>query len=109
MIATPQFQIPAALEDWQARRAEIRARLLVDLLAFPPRPATPRVLELTRELRDGYTLKRLVLDNGAGATIPGCYLIPEGAGLLNLIRNDNTGIFPRQYPCTKQVMMSLFV
>ncbi len=78
-MSAPELNIPAALEDWLTQRAAIRARLL-DLLAFPPRPDAPRVLSLTREPRDGYTLERLVLDNGAGAVIPGYCLIPEGAG-----------------------------
>lgn len=77
--AAPELLVPATLDAWQAQRADLRAQLL-GLLAFPPCPRVPRVVRMQREARDGYTLERLALDNGAGAVMPGYCLIPEGEG-----------------------------
>lgn len=78
-MVAPEWSAPATLTDWLAQRTRLREQLLA-LLAFPARPALPRVLDVQREVRAGYALERLTLDNGAGATMPGYCLIPAGEG-----------------------------
>src|SRR4029453_10481509 len=45
---------------------------------LPPRPAPPRVRRVTRELRPGYTLEKVALDNGADGEVRAPLLVPEG-------------------------------
>ena len=75
--APPAFVAPATREDWELRRAGIRQELWKLLGALPPRPEKPNVRILSRELREGYTVEKFEFDNGAGAVVPGYFLMPE--------------------------------
>jgi dienelactone hydrolase len=44
---------------------------------LPPRPKVPEVEILSREDRGDYVLEKFQFDNGAGATVPGCLLLPK--------------------------------
>ncbi len=68
---------PAHLAEWEAAKPELRA-LLWRLLGEMPPPFTPQAAITSREPRDGYTLEKLEYDNGAGATVYGCLLLPDG-------------------------------
>lgn len=68
---------PASAEEWGKRREEIR-RTLRELFGrqpplFVPRPTVDRVEE-----RAGYALEHFTFDNGAGDTVYGYTMVPEG-------------------------------
>ena len=75
----PPFAAPASREAWEIERREIRAELLKLLGRLPPRPRTPTVQTLSREVRVGYVVEKFRFDNGAGAVIPGYLLLPTNA------------------------------
>ena len=75
----PAFSAPDSRGEWEARRTEIRAKLLQLLGRLPPRPAVPRVTTLSRENRGDYVLEEFQFDNEAGATVPGYLLLPKNA------------------------------
>lgn len=74
----PEFILPQDLKEWNERRVAVR-NTLIDLMgALPARPNVPGVKIVSREDKDGYTLEKFTFENGAGATVPGYYLIPKG-------------------------------
>ena len=74
----PEFVIPQDLESWQGRRTALRDTLVGIMGALPPRPPLPAVNILSREDKGVYILEKFTFENGAGATVPGYYLIPKG-------------------------------
>jgi dienelactone hydrolase len=76
---TPEFIVPPSRAAWTKQRRRIRAQLESLLGDLPPRPAVPEIRLLGREQRDGYVVEKLEFDNGAGATVPGYLLLPQGA------------------------------
>ncbi|MCU0513177.1 MAG: acetylxylan esterase [Anaerolineae bacterium] len=69
--------VPATRADWEAQRPDIRARLWQLLGDLPPL-FTPALHILRREACPGGTLASFTFDNGAGATVYGDLLIPDG-------------------------------
>ena len=68
---------PVTLAEWEAEAPKLRARL-GSLLGEMPPLFTPQATITSREVRDGYTLERLQFENGAGATVYGYLLLPDG-------------------------------
>jgi dienelactone hydrolase len=75
----PPFQVPASLPAWEVKRQQVRAEVWGLLGKLPPRPKLPAVETLSREDRGDYILEKFRFDNGAGATVPGYFLLPKGA------------------------------
>jgi dienelactone hydrolase len=69
---------PANTADWETNRAALRAQLWGLLGDLPPL-LTPSVTILERAERDGCIVERLAFDNGAGARVSGCLLLPPDA------------------------------
>ena len=75
-ITVPEFKVPGDLKTWEKRRADIR-KTLVDLSGnIPARPGVPQVRITSREERSHYFVERFEFDNGAGAVVPGYFLVP---------------------------------
>jgi len=74
----PVFNAPRQLETWQQQRPGLRDTLIQVMGNLPPRPQVAKVRILSREEKTGYTLEKFEFDNGAGATVPGYFLIPTG-------------------------------
>jgi dipeptidyl aminopeptidase/acylaminoacyl peptidase len=72
-----EFKVPGTRKHWEAKREKIRERLWQLLGTLPKRPKIPRVEILTRTDRGDYVLEKFQFDNGAGATVPGCLLLPS--------------------------------
>lgn len=66
---------PAAAADWEIKRTALRTQLHQLLGDLPPL-FLPDVRVLTRHERDGCLVERFVFENGAGAPVYGCLLIP---------------------------------
>jgi dienelactone hydrolase/lysophospholipase L1-like esterase len=73
-----EFRAPGDASDWELRRPgvlEVVERSLGDL---PKRPSPPRARIISRELRRGYTLEKVAIDNGDDGEVTSLLLIPEG-------------------------------
>jgi dienelactone hydrolase len=69
--------LPESAAAWKRQRPEV-LRIVKDSLGdLPPRPAKAAVRLISRELRRGYTLERVSIDNGEGNDISALVLIPE--------------------------------
>ena len=78
-----EFRIPAGADAWQKQRPAVRRAVVASLGDLPPRPSPPRARIVSRELRPGYTLEKVSLDNGADGKVSGADVgpvRPEWAG-----------------------------
>jgi dienelactone hydrolase len=71
------FSAPATKEQWESKRAQIRATLWELLGQLPPRPKVPMVKTVSREDRGDFVVEKFTFDNAAGATVPGYLLLPQ--------------------------------
>jgi dienelactone hydrolase len=69
--------MPASASAWKSQRPEVLKTVLASLGDLPPRPAPQKVRLVARELRPGYTLERITIDNGAESEVPALVLIPD--------------------------------
>ncbi len=76
-LPVPPFAPPADAAEWQRRRPEVLKAVEATLGDWPPRPSPPRARLVSRELRPGYTLERVGLDDGLGGEISALVLVPE--------------------------------
>jgi len=75
----PEFKKPTSLKTWEKERVSVRKTLIETMGQLPPRPAIPQVHIISRERKEGYTVEKFEFDNGAGAVVPGYFLIPDNA------------------------------
>jgi dienelactone hydrolase/lysophospholipase L1-like esterase len=73
-----EFRVPENSEDWKGRRPEVLKAVVGSLGDLPPRPSPPRARVVTREVRRGYTLEKVALDNGVEGEVSALLLLPEG-------------------------------
>lgn len=72
-----KFPLPADAAAWQRQRPGVLRTVVQSLGDFAPRPAPAASRVVSRELRPGYTLDRVALDNGEGQEISALLLVPE--------------------------------
>ena len=77
-VRAPEFPIPPDASAWRERRPEVLRIVRESLGDLPPRPAPQRVRRITRELRAGYSLEKVAIDNGVDGEISALLLLPEG-------------------------------
>lgn len=73
----PEFNVSSDVESWEQRRQILRQDLIRLMGNLPARPAVPEVRTILSTDREGYHLEKFEFDNGAGATVPGYFLIPK--------------------------------
>lgn len=72
-----KFSVPKSADTWQKQRPDV-LRIVKDSLGdLPPRPAKVSARVVSRELRRGYTLERVSINNGEGNDISALVLVPE--------------------------------
>lgn len=76
-MTVPPFAVPASKQEWDNRRADVQAKVLASLGDRPPRPARPKVRLVSAEIRPGFKLERLRIDNGVDGVMSALLLIPE--------------------------------
>ena len=76
-LRVPPFPAPADAATWQARRPDVLQKVLHSLGDLPPRPSPERARLLSRELRDGFSVESVALDNGVDGSVTALLLIPE--------------------------------
>jgi lysophospholipase L1-like esterase/dienelactone hydrolase len=72
-----EFHVPESAAAWKQQRADVLHNVVQSLGDLPPRPSPPRVRRVTRELRPGYVLEKVALDNGVDGEVSALLLIPE--------------------------------
>jgi lysophospholipase L1-like esterase len=78
-----KFPVPASSEMWKGQRPRILEIVRQSLGDLPPRPTPVRARSITRELRAGYVLERVSIENGVDGEIGALLLLPEGAQQRN--------------------------
>jgi lysophospholipase L1-like esterase len=76
-MKAPEFRIPENAAEWKARRPEVLRKVVESLGDLPARPSPSRVRRITRELRPGYVLEKVALDNGVDGEVSALLLLPE--------------------------------
>jgi dienelactone hydrolase len=77
-MRVPEFPVPASKEEWEKRRADVKSKVVASLGDLPPRPVRPEVHIVSIELRPGFELSRLRIDNGVDGTMSAMLLVPLG-------------------------------
>jgi dienelactone hydrolase/lysophospholipase L1-like esterase len=77
-VKVPAFDPPASADEWAKRRPDVKAKVIASLGDLPPRPAKPIAQLVSAELRDGFRVERLRLDNGADGVMSALLLVPDG-------------------------------
>jgi len=73
-----KFAPPRDEAEWKSRRADVLQKVVVSLGDLPPRPSPLQVRRITRELRNGYTLEKVAIDNGVDNEVTALLLVPDG-------------------------------
>jgi lysophospholipase L1-like esterase len=76
-LAAPELPIPADAAAWKGQRPAVLRAVLQSLGDRPPRPSPPRARVVSREIRPGYVLERVALDNGVDGEVSALLLVPE--------------------------------
>lgn len=69
--------LPQNAAAWKQQRPDVHKTVVQSLGDFPPRPSPQKVRVVSRELRPGYTLERVAIDNGESNDISALLLIPN--------------------------------
>ncbi|CAA9257847.1 MAG: hypothetical protein AVDCRST_MAG77-2428 [uncultured Chloroflexi bacterium] len=77
-VSVPAFPVPEGSAAWERQRPGVLQTVVRSLGDLPARPAPPRTRLVSRELRPGYTLERVALDNGVDGEVSALLLVPEG-------------------------------
>lgn len=77
-VAVPAFPVPASKDEWERRRADVKAKVVASLGDLPPRPAKPAAHLVSAEQRPGFRVERFRLDNGLDGQMSAMMLIPDG-------------------------------
>jgi dienelactone hydrolase/lysophospholipase L1-like esterase len=73
-----RFRTPADSSAWNAERPAVLRAVRESLGDLPPRPTPPRARIISREIRPGYTLEKVSIDNGADGAVTSLLLVPAG-------------------------------
>jgi lysophospholipase L1-like esterase/dienelactone hydrolase len=73
-----EFPVPATKEEWEKRRPEVKKKVVESLGDLPPRPGKPKAHLVSAEIRRGFRLERLRIDNSVDGVMSAMMLIPDG-------------------------------
>ncbi len=76
-MKVPEFPLPLDARSWEQTRPEVKAKVIASLGDLPPRPAKPIVQLVSAEIRPGFRLERLRIDNGVDGVMSAMMLIPD--------------------------------
>ncbi len=72
-----EFEIPADEEAWRAQRPMVKKVVTDSLGNVPARPSPVRARVIAREVRQGYSMERVSIENGYDGGVSSLLLIPE--------------------------------
>jgi lysophospholipase L1-like esterase/dienelactone hydrolase len=73
----PEFKAPEDAAAWRQRRPEVLRMVVQSLGELPARPSPQRVRLVCRELRTGYSVEHVAIDNGVDGEISALLLLPD--------------------------------
>jgi dienelactone hydrolase len=73
-----RFEIPDNEKAWNAQRPLVKKAVIESLGDLPALPSPVRARVIAREVRQGYTLERVSIENGFDGEISCLLLLPEG-------------------------------
>ncbi|HTU22208.1 MAG TPA: GDSL-type esterase/lipase family protein [Gemmataceae bacterium] len=76
-IKVPEFAVPPSADEWRQRRPQILKTVVQSLGDLPPRSSPQRVRLVSRELRHGYTVEHVAIDNGVDSEVSALLLLPD--------------------------------
>lgn len=76
-MKVPEFPVPLSARAWEQARPDVKAKVVASLGDLPPRPAKPKAHLVSAELRPGFRLERLRIDNGVDGVMSALMLIPD--------------------------------
>ena len=76
-MKVPEFPVPATKEEWERRRPDVKAKVVASLGDQPIRALRPMAHLVSAEIRPGFRLERLRIDNGVDGVMSAMMLIPE--------------------------------
>jgi lysophospholipase L1-like esterase/dienelactone hydrolase len=74
----PEFAVPLSGRAWEQERPDVKKKVVDSLGDLPPRPARPKAHLVSAEIRPGFRLERLRIDNGVDGVMSALMLIPDG-------------------------------
>lgn len=77
-IQVPKMPLPKDKADWAELRPEIKEKVVASLGDMPARPKPSKAHLVSVEIRPGYTIERIKLDNGIDGVMSAMMLVPEG-------------------------------
>ncbi len=77
-MKVPEFPLPLSARAWEQARPDVKAKVVASLGDLPPRPAKPKAQLVSAEIRQGFRLERLRIDNGVDGVMSAMMLIPDG-------------------------------
>lgn len=78
-MSVPEFAVPATKDDWDRRRADVKAKVVASLGDLPARPSKPKAHLVSAEIHKGFRLERLRIDNGVDGVMSALMIVPDGA------------------------------
>ncbi len=76
-MKVPEFPLPVSRRDWDQARPDVKSKVAASLGDLPPRPAKPIARLVSAEIRPGFRLERLRIDNGVDGVMSAMMLVPE--------------------------------
>jgi len=76
-VPVGQFKVPDSAGAWKEQRPDVRKKVMDALGDLPPRPSPQKVRLVSRELRPGYALEKVAIDNGVDGEVTALLLVPE--------------------------------
>jgi lysophospholipase L1-like esterase/dienelactone hydrolase len=76
-LKVPEFAVPTNAAEWRERRPQVYKTVVQSLGDWPTRPAPQLVRLVSRELRNGYTVESVAIDNGMDGEISALLLVPD--------------------------------
>src|SRR5262249_20320165 len=70
------FEPPRSGDDWRRERPEVLRKVRGSLGDLPPRPSPAKARVVSREVRRGYTLERVAIENGVDGEVAALILVP---------------------------------
>jgi hypothetical protein len=74
----PELHFSTDPDTWQRQRPDVRKTVLDSLGDLPARPVPLKVRRICREIRTGYSLESVRVDNGVDSEISALLLVPDG-------------------------------
>jgi lysophospholipase L1-like esterase len=71
------LELPESAADWARQRPDVLRKVESSFGDLPPRPASPRVRRVSRELHPGFTLERVAIDNGEESEVSALLVLPR--------------------------------